>query len=258
MDTPESPSLSRRQLMAVCMGGSLTGAAWAVAFREASGRDDVPAVTTARDLGAVAMLIEHRASRILALDSPAPEKTSVLTEQVMGMTRQRVDVLLATSRTLSALPGGYLDRWAIAWAPALPDDGAGFTEPLGDRRLTINELDVQASGLPLRRWIRSSPQDSASWYLTATFGASRLTLASDASALKVTPFEPAYANVVICTDPDVETPAGHPAIDALYLPSESAALREEPASTTRLVPIFRNLPVSLRLERDRVRLPVDG
>lgn len=256
MERPEQRTLTRRKLIALCAGGSLSGSAWAVAFREAGGSDETPEVTVARDLSSIAALIEHRGRRFLALDSTDPLRSQALTEQAAGMTRQRIDILLATSATSDVLHPDFMDRWRVASVIAIPDQRAMVTSLAPDRRLSIAGLSISGDVVPHRWWDRTSKVEMAPWYLTVSYGRARFTIASNGAALAALPLDPACVNVVICGDRDVPVPAGPPGIDALALPVESGHFAGRPSSDRpRLVPLHRNLPVTFWLGRDKVGLP---
>jgi hypothetical protein len=247
--------LSRRQLLGAAGSGAMLGSAWAALFRHIMEPDDIPAVTVVHTRSAFAALIAFRKHRLLVVDAHDGPGVDEVTELAAGLARRRIDTILAPTGTLTVLPRGYRGRWRVRDAWTLPDHPDRTGRGLAGRSLAVGALRVHADSLPVGAW-RSDAGETTPWYLAATLGGARLTIASDARALRRLPIDPRYINCVICSDTKLALPP-RDGIAMLAVPAESRDEAPE-ADGPVLVPLYSGAPVTLRLREDAIEVPSTG
>jgi hypothetical protein len=168
--------------------------------------------------------------------------------------RQRIDVALAPHATALLIDGAFRDRWRIrhVWTLGTSPDGSGSS--LGNRSMRIGDFDLHADTLPIGAWRAEPSSEIAPWYLAATFGDCRVTVASDADAVDRMPLDPQRANAVICRDGDLELPVRRAPIQMMALPADLDLDRASTGSDTIVVPLHRDTPIAIRMHRSGVGL----
>jgi hypothetical protein len=244
----ELSGLSRRQMIAAVASGSLLGSAWAAAFRGAVLADEEPNVTVARTGTALGVLVDHRGHRILLIDAADGPGADTVTELATGFLRRRIDAVLLPAAAASVLPRDYRARWRVREVWTLPDGSTSSPSNLAGRSLHIERLQVDADALPRGAWRAGAPGESR-WYVAASYGQARLTVASDAETIRLLPLDTSLVNAIVCADATLELPAVSPEIDTLAVPVETLdKLPEDP----RIVPLLVGAAVTFRLRENAI------
>jgi len=245
---PERARQTRRHFIGAAVSGAFLGSAWAITLRETSGSRSEPTLTLARNDADLAGLFEYQGRRVLLVDCASENAVRDLAELVTGFLRQRIDILLATSGTLGNLPPDFRERWRTTVIRVIPAHGSHPQLSLGDRELRVGELSLTADRVAPGAWQADTPSQQSAWHLTASFGASRIVVVSDAIALDHLAPTPGHATVVVCADGNLKRIPSSLAADAIVV-SDTAEVFENRTllERDRLIP-FRTLsPMTLRL-----------
>lgn len=245
--------LNRRQAFGAIVGGTLFGSAWAALFRHAVLADDEVQVSVARTATALGALIVHRGHRVLLIDAGDSAGVDSVTELAAGFLLQRIDNVIVPASAARHLSRAFRDRWRVRDIWTVPDLPGTTGQSLAGRSLRVGELRIVADCLPRGAWRGDAPATSP-WYATASYGRTRLTVASDGSALDRLPLDPSMINAVMCGT--IESPeALVRGIDILAMPVDAVG---DVPNGPRVVPLSSGTPVAFRLRQDAIELPGTG
>lgn len=247
--------ITRRQILTTSAGGALLGASWAAGFESASSSDDLPSVAVIRNPTSLAALIQYERARILVLDADAVDAIRFLTETVTGFTKQRIDILIASSAGIEALPAGFIDRWQISRLYELPGEGDKYGLSSANMKFSIGALEVTAADHPSAEWKAGGPDAPISWFVDVSYQFTRIVLASD--LITGANHIDGYATTAAClitNDAERVAPALQAQAEVLALPAEADALADLAHEGQLLVPLYRERPASFLLTTSAIEV----
>lgn len=248
-------TMTRRQLTFGALAGVIAGGAWGAAIQSLA-KASSPTISIIGKGASQIALIDTMRVRVLVFLGP---QVPVLVETIpmlMTMVRQRIDVVIGSSTVIDTLPEGFMSRWHVAHAFAIPDpdalrpDSKTYTTIVEDRRLDLGDGCI----LELRRSTRDAWDTRALprilWSVMTTFGTATVILAPDEHSLDVLAEQGASV---------VAVPNGETDHIARLLTPASVAINGrdglDTAPATALVRIFPTDVARLTIENDQVALP---
>lgn len=178
--------LSRRQFVVATVAGASLGAAWTTGFAVlARGRYPRLFVTGNQDWQVI--LAEHGARRLVFLNGVFEETPAVAIDHLMGILRQRLDVLVGTGSSFDLLDRSFADRRAhplriqVDGSPALGQSGSYLTlaDPL---ILKLGALSIEIVRIPQKEWDVDNP-GAPIWLATISHRAATIAIAPDLGIL---------------------------------------------------------------------------
>lgn len=179
-----APRASRRHLVLGALAGVVAGGAWGAAI-QALARPSSPTISLVGSENSLIALIDTTDVRVLLMLGPADDGLIAEIPTLLTLARQRIDIVIGASSTLSGLPPGFGSRWKVLHTFSIPGDGASppntetASSVTDDLRLDLPHQTVLAIRRSTRLGWKAGADEQHGWKVSVGFGTVRALFVPD-------------------------------------------------------------------------------